>query len=56
MMDHILGTTSIDRHVERFEDQLGSQVIGHRPTDNAPTVGIDHYREIQEAGPGRDVL
>src|SRR5271165_2121944 len=55
MMDDAIGFATIDRHVERFQNEFGAQMIGHRPADDAPAVSVKHDREIQEACPGRDV-
>ena len=43
------------RHVERLEHQLGTQVIGHRTAHNPPAEGVDDDRQKQESGPGRHV-
>ena len=49
------GPASPERHFDRFDDQLGAEMLGHRPADDAPTVGIEHHREIEEARPRRDI-
>ena len=43
------------RHPERVDDQLGLEVIAHRPADDAATVGVEHDREKQPALTGRQV-
>jgi hypothetical protein len=40
--------------VKSIEDQFGAQVRRHRPADHPPTPDIQHDREEQEAGCGRD--
>jgi hypothetical protein len=47
--------TSPDRHLERVQDQLGAEMAGHRPADHGPAEGVHHDRQVEEAGPGRDV-
>src|SRR6267378_2034676 len=44
-----------ERHVERGEHELGSQVLSHAPADDSATVGIEDHRQVQEPGPRRDV-
>jgi|GEM_PF-4134923 hypothetical protein len=46
---------SPDRHLQRVGDELCTQVIGNRPTDDATAVGVDHRCEIDLAL-GRSVL
>jgi hypothetical protein len=36
-----------DRHIQRFDDQFAAQMIGHRPADDAPAVGVEHHGEIE---------
>lgn len=55
MMDNSIRFAAIDRHIERFENKFGSQVIGHCPTDNAPAVSIEYDGKVQKASPGWDV-
>ena len=52
-MDHALRSPRQKRHVQRVEHQSGGKCGRHRPADDAAAVGIEHHREIQEAGPGR---
>jgi hypothetical protein len=33
-----------DCHVERIQDQLGAQVVGHRPADDSAGEAVQHYR------------
>jgi hypothetical protein len=43
-----------DRHVQRRQNQLRSQVRLHRPAHDATRVHIKHHRQIQKAGPSRE--
>ena len=54
-MNDAAWTALPQRHVQRFEHQLGAQVIGHRPAHYPPAEGVDDDRQKQESGPGRDV-
>ena len=51
----LVGRRCVERHVERVEDELGAEVCRHRPADDAPTPGIEHDGEVEEARPRRDV-
>jgi hypothetical protein len=31
-----VGATSGERHLERVDDELGAQMVGHRPADDPP--------------------
>jgi len=55
MMDHPGGPPLRQRHVQCFEHQLGAQMSLHRPAHDPAAEGVQHYREIQEASPGRNV-
>jgi hypothetical protein len=55
MMDHPGGPPLRQRHVQCFEHQLGAQVSLHRPAHDSAAEGVQHYREIQETSPGRDI-
>lgn len=54
-MDDVLRPSAENRHIERFENEVGTQMIGHRPTKDAPAVRIKDHGQIQKAAPGRDV-
>ncbi len=43
------------RHVERIKDQFGAQMIGHRPTDNAPATCIENDGKEKKPRPRRHV-
>jgi len=43
------------RHLQRIEHQLGSEVAGHAPADHPPAPGVDDDRQVQEPLPGRQV-
>jgi len=55
MVDHAVGATLPEGHVEGIEHEPRAQVIGHGPVDHAAAEGIQHDGEEQEPGPGRDV-
>ena len=44
-----------DRHLERVEHQLGAHVGGGLPAEDAPGVGVQDERDVDEPGRGRDV-
>ena len=52
VMNDAAWTALPQRHVQRFQHQLGAQVIGHRPAHYPPAEGIDDDRQKQESGPG----
>jgi len=43
-----LGATPVERHLERVDDQLSSEVVGHRPAHDQPGEQILDVREVQE--------
>ncbi len=55
MVDDVLRPALPERHLQRIQNQLRTQVIGHAPAHNAPAEGIQHDGEIQKTGPGRNV-
>jgi len=55
MMDHPGGPALRQRHVQGFEHQLGARMSLHRPAHDPAAEGVQHYREILEASPGRDI-
>jgi hypothetical protein len=51
--DPVAGATSVQGHLKRVEDQLGTQMVGHRPADDPPGEQVLHVRvldvrEVQE--------
>ena len=38
-----------DGHVEGVQDQLGAQVLSHRPAHNSPGEGVQDHRQVQPA-------
>jgi len=50
-----LGPALPDRHLERFDDELGAHVLGHRPAHAAAAEAVDDDREIELALPRRDL-
>ena len=55
VMDHVLRPAPEDRHIERFEDEFGAQVVGHSPTDDATTEHVEYDSQVEKAGPRWDV-
>jgi hypothetical protein len=55
MMDHVLRSAGRKCHLERVEHQLRGKARRHRPADDAAAAGVEHDRQIEEAGPGRNV-
>ena len=55
MMDHVGGTALYQRHLKRFEYQLGTQIGLHRPTHDPAAENVEHHRQIEKARPGRNV-
>lgn len=45
----------MDRHVESLQDELRGQVLPHAPADHPAAEAVQHHRQVEEAGPGRDV-
>jgi len=41
-----------NRHLQRTEDQLGPQMVGHGPADDATAEGIQNDAEVERAGRG----
>src|SRR5271155_1295660 len=44
-----------ERHVERLEDQFGTQISFHRPAHDPSAEDVEHHRQIEKAGPGWNV-
>ena len=44
-----------DRHVHRVDDELGLEVVSHRPSDDPAAEGVQDDRQIQESGPSRHI-
>src|SRR3954451_8665672 len=55
MMDHVSRPTLTEGHVQGIQNQLGSQMVGHRPADHPAAPDIYDDRQIEEARRGRDV-
>ena len=55
VVDHAVGATLPERHVEGVEHELRAQVVSHGPADHAAAEGIQHDGEVQEPRPGGDV-
>ena len=41
-----IGTSTMDSHAQRVDDELGAHVVGHRPADDPPGVGVLHSGEV----------
>ena len=54
-MDHVSRPTLAEGHVQGVQNQLGSQMVGHRPADDPAAPDIHDDRQIEEARRGRDV-
>jgi hypothetical protein len=55
VMDDILRSARCQRHVQGIEHKLGVQGRCHRPADDAPAKRIECDRQIEKAGPRRNV-
>src|SRR3954453_12911444 len=55
MMDHVSRPTLAEGHVQGVHNQLGSQMVGHRPADDPAAPDIHDDCRIEEARRGRDV-
>jgi hypothetical protein len=49
-MDDVARSALPDRHLERIEDQLGAQVVRGGPAHDPAAPGVQHDREVEEAG------
>src|SRR6476659_1265619 len=49
MMDHVSWPTLAEGHVEGVQNQLGSQMVRHRPADDPAAPDIHDDRQIEEA-------
>ena len=55
MMDHADRLALVNRHVERINYDLLSQIVHHRPTDDAATKGIENDGKIEKTRPRRNI-
>jgi hypothetical protein len=55
MVDDAVGPAPADGHVERRQNQVGPEVVGHRPADDAAAERVQHHGQVEEARPGRDM-
>lgn len=55
VMNDIVGSALVQRHVQGIEHEVGFQVRLHGPADHSVTPRIDDDRQVQEAAPGRDI-
>ena len=42
-------------HAEGVVDEVGAQVVAHRPADAVAAAGVDHRRQVEPALPGGHV-
>jgi hypothetical protein len=54
-MNHIRRPSPMKRHVERVKNEFGAQLIGHRPTDDAPTKPVQHDSDEKKTSQRRHV-
>ena len=54
-MDHVARPTLAEGHVQGVQNQLGSQMVGHRPADDPAAPDIHDDRQIEKSRRGRDV-
>ena len=55
MERRIIRASAVDRHVEGFENEFGATVACHCPTNDASAEYVENDRQMQEAGPRRNV-
>jgi hypothetical protein len=55
MVDHAARPPLAKRHVEGVEHDLRVQGDRHRPADDPAAECIEHDRQIEEAGPRRNI-
>src|SRR5690606_32210787 len=55
MVNNALRATLFNGHLQRIQDELCTQVGGHRPADDLAAPGIEHDSQVQEPGPGGDI-
>ena len=55
MIDYPGGPPLRQRHVQRFEHQLGTQMSLHRPAHDPAAEGVQQCRETQKTSPGLDI-
>jgi hypothetical protein len=49
------GTAMLERHVERSEGEVGAQMGGHRPPDDAAAACVEDHGQEEKASPGRHI-
>ena len=55
VMHHGKGFSTIDRHLERINDEFLTHVVSHSPANNTPAEDVKHDGQIQETAPRRNV-
>ena len=53
MMDHVVGLSGHERHVESVEHDAGLQIGREGPSDDPARPGVENDREIEKAGQRR---
>jgi len=56
VVDHLQRMPLVDGHLQRIQDQICLQVIGHCPASNSSAEGIDNHRQIWEPFRSPDVV
>src|SRR5271155_6232152 len=49
------GPSVMERLLESVQDEARMRCPAGSPADDPPGVGVDHERDVDEAGPGRDI-
>ncbi|MDT7595130.1 MAG: hypothetical protein QOJ06_676 [Pseudonocardiales bacterium] len=44
-----IGLATNDGHAQRIGDQFGAHVLGNRPADDQPGIGVHHCGAVQDA-------
>ena len=55
MVNHRLGATGMQCHVQRCNHEVCRHVFTKCPAHHLAAVGIDHHGQVDEPHPGRDV-
>ena len=55
MVDDAVRLALRDRHVQCTEYEVRRHLLADGPADDASTPDIEHHRQEDKAGPGRDV-
>jgi hypothetical protein len=55
MNDAGVGAAAVNGHRERVDDELGAHVVGHRPANDPPAIGVLNRSQVQPALPGSEI-